>query len=118
MLRKVLPLALVVAVGAFTYAGTTADTSQVGAMEFAVQQASVANGFLCGVGVDLTTQSHAVLSPSGKETLSCSSDSPYVNPFGQTVVLRDLLCGLFFGGLTANSQLTINNHPANLWCKA
>ncbi len=116
MFRKILPLALVFAVGAFTYSGATMDNAEVGA-ESSIAAASVDRGFLCGVLVDLTFQSHATLSSSGNETLSCSSDDPFVNPFGQTVVLKGLLCGLRFGGLTANSKLTVNNNEANLWCK-
>lgn len=116
MLRKILPLALVVAVGAFTYAGTTADVSQVGALA-SIAQADVDKGFLCGLGpAGLTNRSHATLSPSGQESLSCSSDTPWAGP-PSAVNLRGVLCGLRFGGLTLNSKLTLNSTHASLWCK-
>ena len=116
MLRKIAPLALVIALGAFTYSAVTPTPAAVGAQEFSASSASVASGFLCGVLVDLTTQSHATLSSSGNETLICSSDSPFAPP-PKTLVIKGLGCGLFFSGFTTNSKITINKKEANLWCK-
>ncbi len=116
MLRKIIPLALVLAVGAFTYAGTSMDANTVGAQAFATESASVANGFLCGVLVALTTDSHETLSDSGKQSLSCHGFAANAGP---TQHFRGLGCGFFFGGFTTNSKLVwTDTGDANLWCKA
>jgi hypothetical protein len=117
MLRKIIPLGLVLAIGAFTYAGTSMDVADVGAMETATERASVASGFPCGLLFTSTVDSHATLSNSGRESLSCHG--PFVPPGGGSVHFRGLSCGLFFGGSTTNSKLTWagDTGDLNLWCK-
>ncbi len=115
MLRKIIPLALVLAVGAFTYAGTSVDAAAYGAQEFASEQADHASGFLCGILGGLTTNSRSVISDSGNETLTCADHFALT---GQKVQMKGVLCGLFFGGLTTNSYARLNPSGAsNLWCK-
>ncbi|NIM48759.1 MAG: hypothetical protein GTN78_10345 [Gemmatimonadales bacterium] len=93
---------------------------QWGAMETGTHSsAAVAKGFPCGVGpAGITTQSHATLSNSGKETLHCHGQMPAGTEPQKAVILRGVLCGLHFGGFTTNSKVEITpGGRVNLRCQ-
>lgn len=67
------------------------------------QSAEQADGFPCGLGpAGLTEDSHAVLSSSGNETLTCRGYAE--NPSGETQNLKDVPCGMWFTGSATDSH--------------
>lgn len=91
-----------------------------GAMETGDHQsAGVAKGFLCGTGPGgLTRKSHATVSDSGNETLTCQGQLPTGTEPPEAVILKGILCGLYFGGSTTNSRVVITpGGVVNLRCQ-
>lgn len=80
---------------------------QVGALEPGEHgSATVASGFLCGVYYTLTTDSHATLSNSGNETLTCRGDLPgHITPPLKAVIWNGIPCNLRFSGVATGSKL-------------
>lgn len=79
----------------------------LGALESGTHEsAGVARGFLCGLFVTLTTDSHATISNSGIQTLQCHGDfDPALLGLTRAVKIEGLPCFLHFGGMTTDSQL-------------
>jgi hypothetical protein len=114
LIRILTPLVLLLALLLPAGGGATAASAPGG------KGANVIKEFVCfeggnpGAPALSTTQTHAVITPSGNTKLTCHFEGP---PVKRTVNLKDVPCGTFLGPATNSHFVYTKSGHATLTCQ-